>query len=79
MYDAPSEHKNATACATSSSLPARASGTAPSMACFCSSVSTPVIAVSIKPGETALTVMEREASSRASERVKPSSAALLDA
>ena len=59
---------NATAAAMSWAVPTRASGICEVMAVRCSSVSTAVIAVSIKPGATAFTVIVRLASSRASDQ-----------
>ena len=41
------------------------------MACFWSSLRSAVMSVSTKPGATALTVTFREATSRATARVKP--------
>jgi hypothetical protein len=73
------EAKNTTASATSSAVPSRAAGIASSIFCRCGVGNPCVISVSMKPGETALTRMLREASSRARLFVKPISAALVAA
>ena len=69
MYAALSEAKNATAAAISSGLPILPSGML-----FKSGLLSPrfsVMSVWIKPGATALQVMPREASSRATDFVRP--------
>jgi len=64
--------QNSTADATSAGVPSLFIGTRSRSRFFASSESDRVIAVSMNPGATQLTVMFREASSRASVRERPS-------
>ena len=79
MYDASSDAKNATARATSCGVPARPAGMPEHMKSLAACGMAAVISVSIKPGATALTVMPRDATSRASDLVIPMRPALLAA
>ena len=79
IYPAPSDARNPTDCAISASVPARPSGIVAIIAARCFSSSTAVMAVSMYPGATAFTVIPREATSRASERVSPISPAFYTA
>ena len=72
LQAAASESRKATAPATSSGCPTRPSGMAPAIVSRAACVMAAVMSVSMNPGATQLTVMLREASSRASERVNPS-------
>ena len=67
------------ASAMSSGLPSEPRGICLSSSAFMSSLSTAVMSVSMKPGARALTVMPREASSRARDFVRPMRPALLAA
>ena len=76
MYPASSEARKATAFAISSVVPKRPSGVRAVISCLSSSGRSWVSSVRTNPGATALTVMPREASSRAVALVKPISPAL---
>ncbi len=76
IYDASSDAKNATAPASSSGVPTRPNGICFTAFCLKSSLKTAVMAVSMKPGATALQVMLRELTSRAMAMVSPISPAL---
>ena len=76
MKPARSEHRNATAAATSSAVPSRLMGVSLTSSPTMSSVSDPeVSSVLTYPGATALQVMLREPYSRATDFVKPISPA----
>jgi hypothetical protein len=72
MYPAASEHRNRTSAATSSGVPARPAGTI-ALTCSGANVSS-AMRPAITPGATTLTVMPREAISRASDFEAPCSA-----
>jgi hypothetical protein len=71
MNAASSETRNATASAISSGVPNRPSGVRSVSCAFSGSGRSCVSYVSTKPGATALTVMLRDASSRAAAFVSP--------
>src|SRR5207249_1432191 len=75
MYAARGLARNATAYATSSGVPRRPNGIRDNNASRCASGSARVMSVSMKPGETQLTVMLRLPTSCASDLVKPTIAA----
>ena len=75
-YVAPGPVSHSTVLAISSVVPYRWSGTCDLIVSFCSSLSTAVMSVSMKPGATTLAVIEREPSSRAIERAMPTRPAL---
>lgn len=77
IYFALSDAKNATVFAISVSSPNRDSGICSNICDFKSSLSASVISETMKPGATALTVIPRDASSRALDFVKPSIPALV--
>src|SRR4029077_11020037 len=78
MKAASSEARNATACAISSGVPNRPSGVRAVISAWSASGRSWVSSVRTNPGATALTVMEREASSRATALVKPMRPAFAD-
>src|SRR5205085_11666628 len=78
-YAAASEHRKAMTSATSSGVPNRPRGTCAASAPRRSSDSASVMAVVIGPGSTALQVIDRDATSRATDRVSPMRPALAEA
>jgi hypothetical protein len=70
-YDASRDARNAMQAATSSGVPIRPIGIVPRAASRAVAGSDDVIAVSMNPGATLLTVMLRVATSRASDFVSP--------
>lgn len=78
-YEAESSARNRTAAATSSAVPGRASAVLASACSRRVSVMSWTMSVSIRPGDTTLTVMLRRPTSMASDRAKPISAALDEA
>src|SRR5216683_1777465 len=76
MYDAASLARNATALATSSAVPSRASGIASINRALTGSPHSDVMSVSIRPGETAFTRIFREPNSLAIDLVRPINPAL---
>src|SRR5918992_1678244 len=75
-YEASSDNRKRTAAATSAAVPGRPRGVASIRACSARSVLAPVMSVSTNPGHIAFTVMPREPTSRASDRVRPMTPAL---
>ena len=76
IYAPESAARNSTAAAMSAGVPIRFRGIFPVMADFCSSLSTAVISVSMKPGATTLTVIPLDATSWARDLANPVSPAL---
>ena len=75
MYDASSDTRKHTAAATSSGVPRRPSGICADQS-PCAVAQARVMSVSISPGATTLTVICRDATSRASALLNPMSPAL---
>ena len=71
MYPAASDARKHTAAATSSGVPKRPSGIADAQLAWASVLMSRVMSVSMSPGATTFTVIDREATSRASAFEKP--------